>query len=153
MRRTGILLLALCLLLGTAYGALAEQVVRLPGTGCELTLPDDMQLHESRSDDADSGMLFAYLSPALEIDFFTYTADGDLRIAAENMAAAGREAELRTVNGIEMICARLHDGTDNVDGVTYAFRAGEKIVEIIFWYSDQEAAELTKTIIASLRES
>ena len=147
------MMLAVCLAFGMMSPALAEQQVRLADTGYELSLPDGMQRHEPQGDEADKGLLFAWIFPTLEMDVFSYTFTRDVRTTAEEMTAAGQEAELRDVGGIEMLCTKLHDGTDGADGVVYAFQAGDRIIEIIFWYADQDAADLTKTIIESIRKN
>ena len=103
----------------------------------------------------DYGMA-AYTSETLEMDYVSYLkADAfrqgmaeTLRETAENLAASGEEAELRDVNGVQMLIFRM---TDDADGA-YVFEDGEWIIEINFWYATQEAAEETEKIISSIRK-
>ena len=92
--------------------ALAEREVPLPNSRYAVNVPDWMRF---KADPAypDIG---AYVSEMLEMDFTSYPrgtgADGQekpLKETAEALVSAGAEAELREINGIEMVCFRTTD--------------------------------------------
>ena len=74
-----------------------------------------------------------------------------LRESAEKLAANGMEAELREVNGVEMLVYRLTDDTDGTPCIGYVFMDGTQMVEVFFWYATQEAADQSKTIMETIR--
>ena len=78
-------------------------------------------------------------------DLYTY------RQGLEEQAAKGSDVEIRTVNGIEMLVYRVMDEADGAPCIGYAFVDGTQIVEVFFWYATQEAADLTKRIIETIR--
>ncbi|MBR5959493.1 MAG: hypothetical protein IKZ98_00725 [Clostridia bacterium] len=153
MKKIVSLFICMILLCGTA----AAQTVSLPNSGYVLELPDGMKY--SMPEPEDYGMA-AYTSETLEMDYVSYLkADAfrqgmaeTLRETAENLAASGEEAELRDVNGVQMLIFRMTDDADGASGIGYVFEDGEWIIEINFWYATQEAAEETEKIISSIRK-
>jgi hypothetical protein len=137
--------------------ALAEEVIRLPNSRYVLTIPDGMK-HSAPG--GVYGDVEAWYSDTLEMDVQAMLrADAvrngmpeTLRESAEEWAALGVEAELRKVAGIEMLCFRVTDPTDETPSVNYVLEDGDWIIEIDFWYATQEAADLTVQIISSIRE-
>ena len=148
------LILCLVLLCGCAR---AEQSVTLPHTRYVIEVPDWMRYSEP---EAGYSGVEAYVSEMLEIDYTSYPratmigtgAAGSLREVAENSAAKGKEVELRSVSGIEMLCFRTMDESDKAPCIGYVFEDGEWMIEIDFWYATEEAADLTATIISSIHE-
>ena len=149
---------ALLICVGLLFScAQADRSVALPNSRYMIEIPDWMRYSEP--EDEYNGVE-AYLSEMLEIDYTSYPkvtmigpgTAGSLREVAENSAAKGKEVELRTVNGIEMLCFRTMDESDKAPCIGYVFVDGEWIVEIDFWYATEEAANLTKTIISSIHE-
>lgn len=135
----------------------ANQPVQLPGSPWVISLPGEMKYSGPR--DGDGTCVFAYWLPGeaagsvrMEIDFFIYASEGmNLAAAAEAMATAGMDVELRDVNGIEMICGVSADPADGAPCVSYGMLSGENIVEVVFWCADQEAADLSKVIMETIR--
>ena len=137
--------------------ALAERSVALPNSRYVIEVPDWMRYSEPGEEYEG---VEAYLSEMLEINYTSYPratmigsgAAGSLREVAENSVAKGKEVELRSVNGIEMVCFRTIDESDKTPCIGYVFEDGNWIVEIDFWYATKEAAKLTATIISSIHE-
>ena len=152
MKKGFSLLVLLILLFGCAA---AEQTVFLPQSRYALTLPDGMVY--SAPEPEDFGVR-AFVSAALEMDYRSYPREEaaafglmpTMRESAEALAALGAEAELREVNGIEMLVYRVTDDADGAPCIGYVFEDGDRIVEIFFWYATQEAADLTKQIMESI---
>ena len=151
---------AVCLLvcIGFLFSfASAERSVALPNSRYTIEVPDWMRYSEP--EDEYSGVE-ACVSEMLEIDYTSYPratmigpgAAGSLREVAESSAAKGKEVELRSINGIEMLCFRAFDESDQAPCIGYVFEDGEWMVEIDFWYATEEAAKLTATIISSIHE-
>lgn len=143
-----------CLLVFTGL-AQAERSVALPNSRYVIEVPDWMRFSEA---DEEHNGVAAYYSEMLEMDYTTYAksymigpgAAGSLREVAENRAAKGREVELRSINGIEMLCFRMVDESDRAPCIGYVFVDGDWAVEIDFWYATEEAAKLTAEIISSI---
>ena len=133
--------------------AAAEQTVLLPGGRYALEVPDGMEY--SPPAEGDEGIQ-AYVSDTLEMDYWAYPAAQDaptMQERAEKLAEGGTDAEIRKVNGIEMLVYRVTDEADGTPCIGYAFTDGDRIVEIIFWYATQDAAEMTKAIMESIRDN
>ena len=151
-----ILMILACLILMSGC-AQAERSVALPNSRYVIEVPDWMRYSEP--EDEYSGVE-AYVSEMLEIDYTSYPratmigpgAAGSLREVAESSAAKGKEVELRSINGIEMLCFRAFDESDQAPCIGYVFEDGEWMVEIDFWYATEEAANLTTSIISSIHE-
>lgn len=154
MKRAVGLLVCLMVLFGCAQ---AERRAELPNSRYVIEVPDWMRYSEA---DEEYNGVEAYVSEMLEIDYTSYPletligpgAAGSLREVAEASAAKGNEVELRKINGIEMLCFRTMDESDKAPCIGYVFVSGEWIVEVDFWYSTEEAANLTTSIISSIHE-
>lgn len=155
MRKTVSILIFLILMFSCAA---AEQTVGLPESRYAVTVPDGMEYSEPV--ETDMGVQ-AYVSETLEMDLRSYPREEaaafglmqTMRESAEKLKAEGADVELREVNGIEMLVYRLTDITDGAPCIGYVFEDGERIVEVFFWYATQEAAEMTKRIIETIREN
>ena len=138
-------------------GCAAAETVTLPNSRYVIDVPDSMVY--SPAVDTDYGME-AYYSETLEMDYASYPVSQatelgmpeTLREAAEDRAAQGLDVELRKINGIETLCYRVKDETDGAPCIGYVFIDGEWMVEIDFWYATQEAADMTKAIMETIRE-
>ena len=135
---------------------LAEQAVTMPESRYVITVPDSMAY--SAPEKQDKGVQ-AYISDTLEMDYLSYTREDaaaygfrpTLRETAEKLRESGMEAELREVNGIEMLVYRVTDEADGAQGLGYIFVDGDRFVEVVFWYATEEAAETAKLIMESIR--
>lgn len=154
MKRGLCLLLLLCLLAGCAA---AETEVQLPGSRYALRLPDWMIYSPPETEG--EGSVYAYISRDLEMDYVVYSKElasalglaGSMQEIAEAYAAAGMEAELRLVNGIEMVCWYAVDEVDGTPLISYMFRdEDETMIGITFLYATQEAADLTAEIMTTI---
>ena len=149
-----IIFLCVTMLFGCAA---AERSVELPNSRYVIEIPDWMRYSDAEEEEEYNGVE-AYVSEMLEIDYTSYPratligagAAGSLREVAEESAAKGNEVELRKINGIEMLCFRTMDESDKAPCIGYVFEDGDWIVEIDFWYSTEEAANLTTEIISSI---
>ncbi len=148
MKRAISFLICTVLLLGSAA---AEQTVVLPESRYVINVPDDLKY--SPAEDGDEG-IEAYISDTLEMDYCSYPTAEDaptLQERAEKLVADGTDAEMRTVNGIEMLVYRVKDEADGAPCIGYAFMDGTQTIEIFFWYATQEAADLTRLIMETIR--
>ena len=150
MRKMVSLLICLAFLFGCAA---AEQSVLLPGNRYVIDIPENMEYSEP--EEGDYGVE-AYVSETLEMDYRSYPAAGSglmptLRESAERLAENGVDAELYEVNGIEMLVYRVTDSADGTPCIGYVMMDGTQVVEVFFWYATQEAADLTKQIMESIR--
>lgn len=130
--------------------AAAELTVVLPESRYAIEIPEGMEY--SPAEETDEG-IEAYISDTLEMDYCSYPVAEDaptLQKRAEKLAAGGTDAEIRTVNGVEMLVYRVTDEADGAPCIGYAFMDGARIVEIIFWYATQDAADLTKSIMETI---
>ena len=145
----GILLLGCC--------AQAEQTVILPNSHYELLVPDWMEYSDPV--DGDQGVE-AYISKDLEMDYISYTKEqaaerglkDTLKESARFLNDNGMKAELRKVQGIEMLCYRVQDEADGTRCVGYAYISEDRMTEISFFYATQAAADLTASIMESFQE-
>lgn len=150
MKKAISFLICTVLLFGSAT---AEQTVSLPESRYAIDIPDGMEY--SPAEEADEG-IEAYISETLEMDYCSYPASENaptLQERAEKLVAGGTDAEIRNVNGIEMLVYRITDEADGAPCIGYAFMDGNRIVEIFFWYATQEAADLTKNIMETIHEN
>ena len=135
--------------------AAAEQEVQLQESRFRLTLPDWMTYEAPM--DKDLGV-HAYTSNILEMDYSVYPKAEAVRQGmpetlldtAKSWVNQGRDAELRRVNGIEMLCFRVIDEADGTPCIAYVFEDTGWLIEISFWYATQEAADLTAEIMTSI---
>ena len=138
--------------------ALADKTVRLPGSRYTLEVPDWMEYSDGV--DGNTG-IDAYISKDLEMDYLSYRREEagqagremTLLEMAKKQREAGSDVEIRKVNGIEMLVYRLTDEADGAPCIGYVFEDGDLLVEIIFWYATQEAADETGKIISSVKEN
>ena len=152
----GIMVLALVLL--CMSGALAEQKVQLPESSYRLTVPDGME-YDGPGDIPDDAA-FAWVSGelGLDIQFFRQPNDGGaaLQAMADVIIGDGVDAEIRRINGIDMIAYRVADPQDppeqGMKCIGYVFLDGDAAQMICFWYANQEAADLTAEIIGSITD-
>ncbi len=150
----GMMVLALVLL--CMGGALAEQKVQLPESSYRLTVPDGME-YDGPGDIPDDAA-FAWVSGelGLDIQFFRQPNDGGaaLQAMADVIIGDGVDAEIRRINGIDMIAYRVADPQDppeqGMKCIGYVFLDGDAAQMICFWYATQEAADLTADIIGSI---
>ena len=146
-------LLAACCLLTAAGPALAEQEVLLPQSRYAVNVPDEMLF--SAPGETDQGVA-AYVSETLEMDYTAYPREeaagmaDTLQETAEKLSEAGREAEVRLICGIEMICFRHTDEADGAPCIGYIFEENGWIIEIDFWYATAGAGAKTKEIMESI---
>ncbi len=153
MKKGFALLICIALLFSCAA---ADQTVALPECRYIIDIPDGMTY--SRPQGGDYG-IHAYVSDALEMDYLSYpledTAAPDpsesLQDRAKKLAEAGQDVELRQVNGIDMIVYRIMDETDGTPGIGYVFEDGDTVIEVIFWFATQEAADLSQSIMETIR--
>ena len=136
--------------------AAADRTAALPESRYAVDVPDTMVY--SAPEEQDNGV-HAYISDTLEMNCLSYSreeaaASGfqpTLQETAEILAEVGTEAELREVNGIEMLVYRAVDETDGAQGIGYVFEDGDRFVEVIFWYATQDAADTAKQIMETIR--
>ena len=156
MRRLISLLVCLFVLLLTIGCAAAEQEAILPGGHYAVDVPDWMDYNDPI--DGEAGVE-AYISADLEMDLISYTKEEalyrgmaeTLRQTAEEKKAQGADVQTRKVNGIEMLVYRLTDEEDGAPCIGYIFEDDDRVIEIVFWYATQEAADETKVIMESIR--
>ena len=152
----GMMVLALVLL--CMGGALAEQEVQLPESSYRLTVPDGME-YDGPGDIPDDAA-FAWVSGelGLDIQFFRQPNDGGaaLQAMADVIIGDGVDAEIRRINGIDMIAYRVADPQDppeqGMKCIGYVFLDGDAAQMLCFWYAKQEAADLTAEIIGSITD-
>ena len=153
--KRAVLLVAVMLLLFSH--ALAEQWITLPGGQYELALPN--RLVYSAPEAGDDGVE-AWISDTLEVDAFAVSLaearsllglKETLTETAEFLANQGKEAEVREVGGIEMLCLRDVDDADGTPCIAYLFPDGDSLIEIDFWYATPEAGEETASVISTIR--
>jgi len=153
MRKGLCMILAAALLFGAA---LAETEAILPGGTYRMLVPDGMTYSAPETGAAE---IHAWFSDELEINYTAYpravlfqTGEAQtLQTLAEKRIEAGENVEIRDVNGIPMLVYRLVDEADGAPGIGYLFEDGSRIIEILFWYATQAAADRTGDIIASVQ--
>ena len=143
------MLLVLLLLAGAAY---ADQAVKLEGTRFTLALPDEMEYDgPGKPGKAD----FAYVSGSLGLEILFASADGSglsqLTDIIPFLEDDVDEVSPVTVNGIEMLKYRISAHNPEGKAIGYILRDGNKVWQVEFWYANQTAADLTKTIMESIQ--
>ncbi|MCR5567519.1 MAG: hypothetical protein K6F61_11760 [Clostridiales bacterium] len=154
MKKGIALLICIALLFGCAA---ADQVVELPDSRYVINIPDGMVY--SKPQKGDDGVHAYLLSDLLEMDYLSYAVEDtaapdpleSLKDRAKKLEAAGMDVELRLVNGIELIVYRITDETDGTPGIGYVLEDGRMAVEVIFWFATQEAADLSQSIMETIR--
>ena len=152
MKKWVCLVLAVLLLAGCC--AMAEEKVQLPDSRFFITLPDGMEYDGPGQLDGDA-FAFAYAgkSLGLDISFLSYDAKGtELISLLQGVMEKSEEAALYQIAGQEMIVYRTTDPTDGARMIGYILKDGDHLVEIIFTYANQAAADMTEQIIQSLTE-
>ena len=136
--------------------ALAEQEVVLPNSRYVLEVPDWMEYSDPV--DGDRGVE-AYISKDLEMDYLSYTREqaaekgmkDTLIESVKYLNENGMKTELRKIQGIEMLCYRTEDDADGARCVGYVLMDGDWLIEISFWYANEDAAKEAETIISTIR--
>ena len=147
-----LLLLLTTLLCGSAF---ADTILKrdteamLPDGVHLLTLPAGMVSQLPASDETDLKGIFLR-EPDLEMLVFAYPAQGaTAQSLAEALTEAGRTAEVREIAGEAFLVYQDVDEEDGTPCVGYSYLYRDWIIEISFFYSSQEAADLTTTIMES----
>ena len=155
MKRGLCLAIAVMMIAVCGGSAMAEQKVYLPESRYSLTLPDEMKYDGpgvTAGDDAE----YAYVSAALglEIDFFLHdNSNGStLEGMAKGLKESGQETSIRRISGVDMLVYETTDPTDGAPCIGYVLLDGNRVQEICFWYYNQQAADLTETIISSITD-
>ena len=150
-RKIRICTLLAALILALAGTAAAEQQLILPDGGHIITLPDGLSVLPR---DAGTAELYAvYGKEDLELEVFIYPGNGrSVEENAQALADAGREAEIREVGGVSMLCYREMDEADGALCIGYMYPVNGAFVELSFWYASEAAAAETVTIMNSFRE-
>ena len=157
IRNRGIIgiLLCLCLLGGTAGADVMltrDTDAMLPDGLHRLTLPAGMVSQTPDADETNLKGIFLR-EPDLEMLVFAYPANGaTVETLAESLAEAGREAQVRQISGELFLVYQDRDEADGAPCVGYSYLYKDWMIEISFFYSTQEAADLTKTIMESFRQ-
>ncbi len=146
--------LVFVLLLVTAGTAFADQDVQLKGTRYTLTLPDSMEYDgPGKPGRAD----FAYVSYSLGLEVRFVSGDGsnikklgDMESFIEDKPGVD-DVQITVVNGIEMIAYRITVSNPEGKAIGYILRDGDTVWQIEFWYTNQTAADMTKTIMESIQ--
>lgn len=138
--------------------ACAVQEVFLPNSRYAVDVPDWMDYNDPV--DGVAGV-DAYLSEDLEMYYISYPKEqaaergmkGTARETVRSLRASGVDAEVRKIQGIEMICYRTADEESGVPCIGYVFEDGDWMIEIDFLYTAQEAADTVKEIMETIREA
>ena len=151
MKRAFGLLVVLILVMGIGCAA-AEQRVNLPDSAYSLALPDEMK-YSAPGPQSTERFAYAAKKLGLEISFYRYDDNGwTLDALAQNMLSQYDDIKMTRVNGIEMIVYRAESATgDGMKAIGYVMKDDHAIIEITFWYANQKAADMTKTIMESIR--
>lgn len=147
--------LLICITLLFSFAA-AEQQVVLAESRYVVDVPDGMKYSKPEAGDNN---VQAYYSDTLEMDYLSYSQkeaaalgmQPTLQETAEKLKEIGSEAEVREINGIEVLVYRLMDDADGTPGIGYVIVNGDRFIEIIFWYADMNAAETAKAIMETIR--
>ena len=153
MKKGFALLICIALLFGCAA---ADQTVTLPESRYVIDVPDDMAY--SAPENGDDGVQ-AYISGSMEMDYLSYSLEkaaalglsANMQETVEKLAASGFDARLYGINGVEMIVYRMTDRSDGAPGIGYVFADRDRIIEVMFWYASQDAAELSQKIMETIR--
>ena len=157
MKRQTCLILAVVLALCAGFAA-AEQKVSLPASSYTLTLPDGLEYDGPGSTEGDDAE-FAYASYDLGLEVYFLLHDGKgvtLEDILQELKKTGQDADLYMVNGIKMLVYRVDDPDQppkkGMKCIGYTLIDGDRVQEIVFWYANQAAADLTKEIMGSINK-
>lgn len=150
MKKLLALLLA-CLLIRPA--ALADVDYLLEDSGLTLTVPDAMTEQEPEEDD-DEDLLLACVNDdeTLLMLIFCTEAEGlTLDDVQEILSEDGTVSlyGVTIINGVETVYALGEE--DGSAYVAYFHVSGAALTQFMFWYMDEEAANLSGEIMATLR--
>lgn len=150
MKKLLALLLA-CLLICPA--ALADVDYLLEDSGLTLTVPDAMTEQEPEEDD-DDDLLLACVNDdeTLLMLIFCTEAEGlTLDDVQEILSEDGTVSlyGVTIINGVETVYALGEE--DGTAYVAYFHVSGAALTQFMFWYMDEEAANLSGEIMATLR--
>lgn len=150
MKKMLALLLA-CLLICPA--ALADVDYLLEDSGLTLTVPDAMTEQEPEEDD-DEDLLLACVNDdeTLLMLIFCTEAEGlTLDDVQEILSEDGTVSlyGVTIINGVETVYALGEE--DGTAYVAYFHVSGTALTQFMFWYMDEEAANLSGEIMATLR--
>lgn len=150
MKKLLALLLA-CLLICPA--ALADVDYLLEDSGLTLTVPDAMTEQEPEEDD-DEDLLLACVNDdeTLLMLIFCTEAEGlTLDDVQEILSEDGTVSlyGVTIINGVETVYALGEE--DGAAYVAYFHVSGAALTQFMFWYMDEEAANLSGEIMATLR--
>lgn len=150
MKKLLALLLA-CLLICPA--ALADVDYLLEDSGLTLTVPDAMTEQEPEEDD-DEDLLLACVNDdeTLLMLIFCTEAEGlTLDDVQEILSEDGTVSlyGVTIINGVETVYALGEE--DGTAYVAYFHVSGAALTQFMFWYMDEEAANLSGEIMATLR--
>lgn len=143
--------LALCLALALlAGGGLAEGYrVALPDGNHSVRIPGDMTSQSPAQNETDLRGIYL-LEPDLEMLVYSYDAgNSDVYTLAEALSSQNREAEVRRISDTDFLVFQDRDEADGAACVGYGYISGGKMVEISFFYSTQDAMDLTRAIMES----
>ena len=156
MKKSLMLMMCVMLCLIMVGSALADQSVTLPGDRYSVTLPDGMQYSPQNPSDRNQSpyFQFAYFSGSLEMDVFAYD-NGGVTLAglAESMRSQGHTVTIQQINGMDTLC---YSGVVDASGdgaacIGYVIMDGNQVVEIAFWYANQQGMDTATEIMNSLR--
>ena len=141
--------LTVCMIF-TLFGAWAEQELTLPdGIHC-LELPDSLRYTPPTEEE--SYLWAIYLDDSFEMEVFLYPSGGmTLEETVLALAENGRVAELREIDGVEMLCYRDQDEVDGARCIGYVYPVEDQFMEITFWYGTNEAGEMAADIMETFR--
>lgn|GEM_PF-5441970 len=157
MKKRWICLIAALMMLALGGTALAERApegwkeISLPDSTCTIMVPSEMEYDGPYEPD---GSEFAWLSEklGLELDFFCYDAQGTtLDAIRDALAQSGQEVVVTRIGDTDMVVYRIETDDPVRRCIGYVFLDGRKVQEISFWYANQTAADMTKTIMESFK--
>ena len=157
--RRGIILTLVAAILISGCGSAGAEILLtqdteaiLPDGVHRMTLPAGMISLTPGTDEPDLKGIFQR-EPDLEMLVYAYDAQGaTIEGTAEKLRNAGRDAELRRIGDEIFLAFRDRDDADNAPCIGYAYLYEGWMIEIAFFYSTNEAGEMTKTIMESFRE-
>ena len=155
MKRWMPILMILLLLAGSARGDILlkdDMEAMLPDGVHLITLPAGMISQTPDPEESDLKGIFIR-KPDLEMLVFAYEADGaSVESLAEALTEAGREAQVREINGERFLVYQDRDDADGAACVGYSYLYQGWMIEISFFYGSQEAADLTAKIMESFHK-
>ena len=149
------LILAAAIILGCFGSAKTEQFLEqdteaiLPDGEHRITLPAGMTSLMPDPEESDLKGIFIR-EPDLEMLVYAYDAQGStIEGLAKALREAGREAEIRRIGEESFLVYRDRDEADGAPCIGYGYPYEGWLIEISFFYSSNEAGEMTRTIMES----